>query len=948
MSIRVKIYAGVRYMQKWFVFVSCLIFFSCNSEKTISIESASIISDTTNDYSSIDLLLERISNDTIALFNYLSLAKSARDSYAEMESYRQLGLYYLNNYAFLRTIEYHILYLHAAEKYNDPLKEARALNMLAYDYRETCILDKSSEYYFKTLSILDQYPEGKNKEMKSVKAKTLNGIGNIYLEINQPDEAFTYFKEALQIEIENKNISGQAKNLKEIGTSFKERMQYDSAHWYYNRALKLYINENSLLEMALCFESIGNLYMAEGDWESASAYIKRAYNSLEKTSDRLNRSHICFSIGNLYMKKGNWRDAAPFLQEGLKIAEELQLPNQLEKAYMLQSELHQRQGENLEALLAYSKSVAYGNAFRNGQSISRIVAHKLAHTSLASQLETTEKRKAKEIDTMLLLLLTFSGFAIILIQRYRLKKRICKIESSFYMEKIKSDFYTNISDEFKTPVAIITGLIERLRNNVNNNHINKISTDLDILSRQSKNLGLLADEILSAANINRHGINDRMVHGNMITYLSYLFESFSPLTESKKINYSFLSDIGELHMDYQPEILRFIFYNLIGGIIQYCRENDTISVGLSREKENKNIVIIVTDTSEYYLTHHHRNAFYHTKPNTERAGLLLINQLVGKLNGSINVEYKSPKGTVFKISLPICNEEVHNDKQPIIIQNSIVEDNGGEDNSTGKPIPTKENPSLLIVESNKDIIYYLSSLLKSSYQIFTVDNGEKAVRDAIEIMPDIILANIVLPGINGCDLCKEIKSSDSTSHIPVILLSTYSSKEERIEGIRCGADAFLSRPVHDEELLAVINQSLEVRRQISNKYALATVNTGNGQEDKKVKNDALADFIKHITDLIYKEITKTDGIIEIIADKTCLSTSQLNRKIKAATGMTTSNYILKIKLNKAAQLLARTQKPIGEIAMSCGFNDFAYFSRTFKKEFNMTPTSFQRLPHSVN
>ncbi|MFA7494268.1 MAG: helix-turn-helix domain-containing protein, partial [Proteiniphilum sp.] len=392
---------------------------------------------------------------------------------------------------------------------------------------------------------------------------------------------------------------------------------------------------------------------------------------------------------------------------------------------------------------------------------------------------------------------------------------------------------------------------------------------------------------------------------------------------------------------------RFIFYNLIGGIIQYCRENDTISVGLSREKENKNVVIIVTDTSEYYLTHHHRNAFYHAKPNTERAGLLLINQLVEKLNGSINMEYKSPKGTVFKISLPICNEEVHNDRQPII-QNSIVEDNGGEDNSTGKPIPAKENPSLLIVESNKDIIYYLSSLLKSSYQIFTVDNGEKAVRDAIEIMPDIILANIVLPGINGCDLCKEIKSSDSTSHIPVILLSTYSSKEERIEGIRCGADAFLSRPVHDEELLAVINQSLEVRRQISNKYALATVNTGNGQEDKKVKNDALTDFIKHITDLIYKEITKTDGIIEIIADKTCLSTSQLNRKIKAATGMTTSNYILKIKLNKAAQLLARTQKPIGEIAMSCGFNDFAYFSRTFKKEFNMTPTSFQRLPHSVN
>lgn len=948
MSIGLKIYARINYIQKWFIFVPCLIFFSCTPEKRMGMEAASSLPDTTHDYSSIDLLLERISNDTIALCNYLSLAQSARDNYAEMRSYRQLGFYFLNQYDFLRAIDYHTLYLHAAEKYDDPLKEVQALNTLAYDHKAACALDESSKYYFKALTILDQSPNNEEREMKSAKANSLNGIGNIYVEIDQTDEALAYLKEALEIETENGSIAGEAKNLKDIGTLFRKRTQYDSAHCYYERALKLFINENSLSEVALCFQDIGNLYMAEGDWESASVYIENAYNSLKNTSDKLNRSAISFSIADLYLRKGKWRDATPFLEEGQSLAEELQLPNQLEKAYRLLSEFHQQQGENLEALSAYAKSVAYGNRFRNGQSTGRIAAHQLAYASKAPQLQSVEKRETIISNPMLLYLVAFTGLAIILLQHYRLKKRMRKIESSFYMEKIKSEFYSHISDEFKTPVAIITGLIERVKEKMELNQINKISIDLDILSRQSKDLILLTDKILSTESADRQGIGNRTVHGNIIGFLTYLFESFSPLADSKKINYSFLSTIGELQMDFQPEILRSIFFKLIGNIIQNCRENETVSVELSRDKKNKNLTIIVTDTADCHRAHLQQNPFYHAKPNSTITSLPLINQLVKEINGSIDITSKPSKGTQFKFTLPVCNERVQNDKHAIFIHNSMIQNIGEEDNNTGNSIPERENPSLLIVESNKDIVYYLSSLLESSYQILTVDSGEKAIQQAIQIMPDIIIANIVLPGIDGSDLCKEIKKSDATSHIPVILLSAYGSKEERIKGIRCGADAVLSRPIHDEELLAVINQSLEVRRRMSSKYALTTLNSGNEKEHKKIKNEAAADFIKQITDFIYKEISKSEGIIEAIADKTCLSTSQLNRKIKAATGMTTSNFILKIRLNKAAQLLTRTQKPIGEIATSCGFNDFAYFSRTFKKEFHMTPTSFQRLPHSIN
>ncbi|MEA5129700.1 MAG: response regulator [Proteiniphilum sp.] len=134
------------------------------------------------------------------------------------------------------------------------------------------------------------------------------------------------------------------------------------------------------------------------------------------------------------------------------------------------------------------------------------------------------------------------------------------------------------------------------------------------------------------------------------------------------------------------------------------------------------------------------------------------------------------------------------------------------------------NPSLLIVENNKDMFYYLSSFLEENYHIFTADNGKGAIRKVAETMPDVIISNITIPGMNGYDLCKEIKKSDATAHIPVILLSAYGSREERIKGFRCGADAFLSKPVFEDELQAVIDQLVDVRQQISSKYALAAIN----------------------------------------------------------------------------------------------------------------------------
>jgi two-component system sensor histidine kinase ChiS len=269
------------------------------------------------------------------------------------------------------------------------------------------------------------------------------------------------------------------------------------------------------------------------------------------------------------------------------------------------------------------------------------------------------------------------------------------------------------------------------------------------------------------------------------------------------------------------------------------------------------------------------------------------------------------------------------------------------ENNLSKKQDLKDKPIVLIIEDNRDMNYYLTTILKDKYNVIIEANSEKGIITAKNKIPDIIVSDVSLPGMECYRSCKEIKNSHITSHIPIILLTVSDSKEERVKSIKSGADAFLVKPVYEAELTAVIDRLLSTRRQIKDKYSpIKQLNTQGVVYDKG--NEANIEFINRVIDLIYKDITNTENIIDNIASEVCLSPSQLNRKIKAITGMTTSNFVLKTRLNRAKKLLTVTQKPIGDIAMECGFNDFAYFSRSFKKEFGMTPTTFQRLPHSAN
>ena len=209
-------------------------------------------------------------------------------------------------------------------------------------------------------------------------------------------------------------------------------------------------------------------------------------------------------------------------------------------------------------------------------------------------------------------------------------------------------------------------------------------------------------------------------------------------------------------------------------------------------------------------------------------------------------------------------------------------------------------------------------------------------------MPDLILTDLMMPGMDGFELCREIRSSIVLNHIPIIIITAKSEDVDKVQGLEAGADAYLLKPFNTEELHVRVAKLLEQRRVLREKYSRALRN--NCPESVKLLPADQA-FMDRLTDIVYSQLSDTALNSDKIAEKMCMSKSQLNRKVRVITGGNTTTYILHVRMEKSKRMLSSNDLPIGDIAMQCGFEDAGYFSRVFKQTFGMTPSQYRKKPH---
>ena len=520
------------------------------------------------------------------------------------------------------------------------------------------------------------------------------------------------------------------------------------------------------------------------------------------------------------------------------------------------------------------------------------------------------------------------------------------------LDAFKTRFFTNITHEFRTPLTVIMGISQELANEtpLQLPESEERKTQLLTVHRNGAQLLDLVNQMLDLAKIEAGSLSLQPGQADIMAFIRITVESFHSLAVSKKQNLACFVQPDTFLMDFDPQQFQKIIGNLVSNALKFTPEYGTVKVN-AKVIENNQLTIEVADTGPGIAADDLDrifDRFYQSGASTDRTwegtgiGLALVQELLLMMNGKIQVTSVPGEGAIFKIILPVTN------KAPLLSPIPIPPANGSSNTIPANGIQPEgeaQLPILLHIEDNADLIRYLDSLLRGQYRLITARNGKEGLDKALEYIPDIILSDVMMPEMNGYELCEKIKADLRSSHIPVVLLTAKAALQDKIEGLQYGADAYLMKPFNKEELFVTLQNLLENRRRL-----VAFLNA-NHQDIEDKNMPAIANSSQAITPAIAKEhefLLKVRTVIdrhledesydmERLSQDLSMSRMQVYRKLTALTGKSASHFVRSHRLQKAKELLETTDLTAAEIAYQTGFSDPAYFSKCFKEAFGYTP-----------
>lgn len=566
--------------------------------------------------------------------------------------------------------------------------------------------------------------------------------------------------------------------------------------------------------------------------------------------------------------------------------------------------------------------------------------------------------------------------------RFQLNRRLQLAEAHRLREldEVKTRLYTNITHEFRTPLTIISGMAVQVLENPES----WFREGLQMIQRNSNRLLNLVNQLLDLRKLEAGTLPIRMIQGDIISYLRYLSESFHSYAESKTIQLDFEPKQEELIMDYDPEKITAIVSNLLSNAIKFTPEGGKVKLEVGAldaelvrrldSSSGASLSDFPLPTSDFLqltiadsgigippekLPHIFDRFYQADDASTRKAegtgiGLALTKELVKLLGGEIQVESREGQGTTFSVFLPITrnapiaeameNKEMADQLITAPFVSTASPENIGERlSSSSHQELTPQIPSVLLIEDNPDVVQYLSACLEGRYTLEVAYNGQQGVDKALEIVPDLVISDVMMPEMDGFEVCHTLKRDTRTSHIPVILLTARADIDSRLEGLERGADAYLPKPFNKEELLIRIRKLLELREKLQARYlALAVGQTGVATEkDSSPSTEKQEDeFVLKARSIIENHLDDVSFSLEGFCRELAMSRSQAHRKLTALTGYAPSQFIRYVRLSKAKVLLLDPERTISEVAYATGFADPGYFTRVFKKEFGVTPSEY--------
>ena len=512
------------------------------------------------------------------------------------------------------------------------------------------------------------------------------------------------------------------------------------------------------------------------------------------------------------------------------------------------------------------------------------------------------------------------------------------------LTELKLRFFTNISHELRTPLTLILTPLESLlkkldtweREGADNPRMSIVSNQLVTIEKNANRLLNLVNKLLDFRKLEMGQQKLELTNGDICDFIRTVCETFRTLSTEKGI--SLLYDIPKesFYMNFDSNKLQHIMYNLLSNAFKFTSSDGQITVGVIKGSSDI-IRISVKDTGcgipardlPYVFDRYYQS----TKPVSPNVtgtgiGLHLTKEYVQMHGGSINVVSKQGEGSTFIVLLPTniqLNGSVAPQEETITLQTASESDS--------------QKANILIVDDNHEFRQFLASELSDLYQVHQASDGKEALRIVQEQDIDLVVSDVMMPIMDGMELCRSIKQNINTSHVMVILLTARSAEEAKLEGFRSGADEYLSKPFNMEMLQLRINHLLELRKMRSQDFL-------KGEEmkvEKVTMNEIDQKFLRQAIEAVEKNLNNEEYDVDALASDVYMSRSTLYRKIHSLTGQKPSIFIRTIRLKHAARLIKEGRHTITEISDMCGFSSLSYFSRIFKAQYGIQPGSYTEM-----
>ena len=839
-----------------------------------------------------------------------------------------------------------------AEDLEDLSGKARALYSSGVIYRKLGLLSSAINNLNESLDIYESLQDSLRL------AIVYNAFGVLWLDEDN-DQALEYFSKALELFQEIGYEVYLPHIYLNLGSTFASKKDYNKSHIYQFQALDLLEKEGeSSRTMIAALLNIGENYERLGELDDAYGFYVQALNLSRdlQHNPRLVDSYL--HLGQYHNIIGEYDQSILYLDSAMTIAREESFLEEMRDNAELMADSYKKMGD-------FKTAFHFAELYRTiDDSINRMQANALLksyewereHNRMiqAKDVEVQRIKRLRNFAVIALLLVVISLF--FMYRNYRIKNRANALLAE--VDELKTRMFSNISHELRTPLTLILDPIQQM---IDDDQLKRPSArTLNLMERNVNKLLGLINQLLDLSKLDSGKLKIELSQGDVFRHLKFIVLSFTSRAEKKKIHYSVKFPEEELICYFDADKLDKIITNLVGNAIKYTEEGGSVSVAVgvdkmySRKRKSGGtlqvLVIEVRDTGsgipEDELSRIF-DRFYQVREKDEPErigtgiGLSLTKELVDLMKGEISVESKVKLGTRFNLSIPLGTGHLEAGDY-VILEESL----SGDPSYEQQEIPDKkEQPSpvgddrqiILTVEDNEDIRTHITDHMEE-YNVMEARDGLEGLSIATEQLPDLVITDLMMPKMDGVELCEKLKTDERTGHIPVIMLTAKTSVEDRIEGLETGADDYLTKPFNIKELRVRVRNLIEQRRKLRERFRKELLL----EPSEIAVTSADERFIKQTLEIIESNLSDQDFSVEQLGSELAMSRMQLFRKIKALTDQSPSEYIRTIRLKRAAQLIKSNFGNLAEITYEVGFNHPSYFAKCFRELYGVAPSEYNK------